>query len=412
MKYLTASIVLICALSQPIFGHAEDSELSNEEVKKKLKSVKELFNKKKDSVPQAPSVISNIPEILPLDSVEPSESTIEPQVENSEEVGNSPLSTQPTSQPDIFAPKEGIPQAPQAFKASAPTQATSAKLGANALFPEKTKEKSEEEILKEKSDEYIKKVYGTSVMFDESKIKSVMRVFNAYLATRTKDPTATIEKTEQNTQTLEDLQMELLAKLRPEDEGGSGEKTAVDVRLPAYIKLSSLIYHSNDNKKAWLNSKQYKQGESSNGIKVTFIGKEHTRASLSTRNSPMNSEEILEKLEQAGNSGIEYDIENKELLFRLSVNQYLDLNRMRILEGEFDLNSIDLQSPQRTFYDPKNPADRFAPLEEDKGIVGQVSETFRSVSDAIDSEEEEDDSAFSINSSPQRGSGRGNRSQQ
>jgi len=70
---------------------------------------------------------------------------------------------------------------------------------------------------------------------------------------------------------------------------------------------------------------------------------------------------LEEKLKAAkGIKKIKIDAENQTISFQLSVNQYLDVTKLAIYEGDFDLSALDTLY----YYDPAKPEDRFVPLEE------------------------------------------------
>jgi hypothetical protein len=203
------------------------------------------------------------------------------------------------------------------------------------------------------------------LLFDAQKLDSMMRVFTAYQESQLGKEDDSLEKDE-NKKSLEELQQELLAKLQPENFVKS-DAEIITIRLPAYVKLDSIIYRSADNKKAWINSKKYSESEGNDELTMRIIQKDFIIMALSLKDTNINPEDLNKRIIKSGSANaISIDESKPALIFRLSLNQHLDLTKMKIIEGDFDASSYDLLSKTSQYYDPTKPEDRFVPLEEAK----------------------------------------------
>lgn len=341
MYKLALTIAILMSLPSPALAVETktlnpETGLVEDSTKKQLKSVKELFNSKKNSVPKVPDVISNQPKIRDLETGE----VEAPQEEK--------ITTPELPEEEVAVEKE-------------------------LIEPTNAPQKAQGEKLSEQ--EFIKQNIGKSILFDNKKVDGMMRVFSAY--SKSQDGKEEITQ-EQDKKSLEQLQLELLAKLNPEDLVKTYEDI-ITVRLPAYIELNSIIYRSPQNKKAWVNGRKYQDGDGNDELEVRNIQKDYVILTLSTTDANINPEDVRARIKRSGSSSkISLNEEEELITFRLSVNQYADFTRMKIIEGDVDIDSFSLGAADSRYYDPKIPSDRFAPLNE-------VNEATASNSSVVDS---------------------------
>ena len=287
--------------------------------KPKLKSVKDLFKSSKNSAPKAPDIISDKPEIM--------------DVENLDTQPQQPVTTET---PAPIAPPTGTAAEPEKPKAQAPAIETpSAETPANTV--ENTTNPNEQPSKKDASEEKETKVdtstEGSSIMFDQTNIYRAMRVLSAYIESQSNKVDAAVQ--EQSKKSLEELQQELLAKLKPED-FVKGKSDIVTIRLPAYVRVDTLIFRSPTNKKVWVNSRLFVEDDSTGELTVKDIQPEWAYIELSAKDTNIGLDKFEKLLKKSKNpDNVKIDLVKQTISFRLSVNQYIDLVSLKIKEGKF-----------------------------------------------------------------------------
>ena len=351
--------------------------LVEESTKPKLKSVKELFKSKASNSKDETGANKSS-----LDSVSPSKPAAEPAPTvidtkpNNVENGLTPPESNGVSSISADAPEEKTPEvAPKPaaveerpedlpvlngmnYAPTSPNDPAQTPVDPNA--PVDPNEKADD--AQEKKPVFDPNVEGRSIMFNQISILRVMQVLSAYIESKSNQIPDDVQ--EQRKKSLEELQQELLAKLKPE-EFVKGKKDIVTVKLPAYVKVDSLIYRSPTNKQVWINRNKFSEGDSNSEITVKAIEKEWVYVELSAKDTNVDLKKfkaILKKSKKI--QPITIDEEKQTISFRLSINQYIDLEILKIKEGTFDVSKADLDNKSGHYYDPTKPEERFVPLEE------------------------------------------------
>lgn len=206
-----------------------------------------------------------------------------------------------------------------------------------------------------------------SIFFQADRVSRVNLVFQAYNESQAGKVVA---KTEQENKEMLEIS-ELLDKLKPEKVAEAATEDSGDqkviIRLPAYIRLNTLIYRSADQTKVWVNKKKYSANESTDEMRVTTIGTNYADIDIFVKDKKIKLAELSKlALKGAPENNVSVNEKERIISFRLFVNQYFNLKRMRAYEGEPDFSKANLDAAESKFYDPDKPETRFVSFEDDK----------------------------------------------
>ncbi|PIR32631.1 MAG: hypothetical protein COV36_03930 [Alphaproteobacteria bacterium CG11_big_fil_rev_8_21_14_0_20_44_7] len=221
------------------------------------------------------------------------------------------------------------------------------------------------------------RITNKSLMFRGENLVRLGKVFEIYVKNyKNRDDNSEIAGEKQ------DILDDLLAKYNNEN----GEKAPeIIIKAPLYIYLNSIIYRSSNSGKIWINGEPIEVGEEKDSIAIENISKQAVKLSWKVKDPNINLSKwdaVREKYSASSASEVVVDSDNRAIVFSLSANQYLDVPRMRIIEGKVAaINQGDL-GDDSVYYDPAHPETRIV---EKKNLVDKVQDGASDIIDSITS---------------------------